>query len=161
MIPGPSILYNFLMRVAKLKLKQIMSKEIIFLPVAAKDMVQSWFSWDTTLMLWEFYILPGRVKTSTLPRAGWLTQPLVGGHRGSYLHVFWNFPLFLQMAASRPARGQPAETCLETSSSTDLQTRSIWSPVCRSPHAAWRALCPAAETTLHGVFFLECTIKTV
>lgn len=44
-MPGPSILYNFLMRVAKLKLKQIMSKEIIFLPVAAKkDMVQSWFS---------------------------------------------------------------------------------------------------------------------
>lgn len=33
------------MIVAKFRLKQIMSKEIIFLPVAAKrDMVQSWFS---------------------------------------------------------------------------------------------------------------------
>lgn len=146
------------MSVAKLRLKQIMSEEIIFLPVAAKkDMVQSRFSWDTTLMLWEFYIQTGRVKTSTFPWAGWLTQP----HRGSYLHVSWNFPLFLQMAAPRPAQGQPARTCLETSSSTDRQTRRLLSCICRSPNAAWRVLCPAAGTTAHGVLFLECTDKTV
>lgn len=48
---GPSILYKSLMRVAKLRLKQIMSKELMFLPVAAKkDMVQSWFSWDTNAL---------------------------------------------------------------------------------------------------------------
>lgn len=61
----------FFMRVAKLRLKQIMSEESVFLPVAAKkDVVQSWFSWDTTLMLREFYVLTWRVKTSTFPWAG-------------------------------------------------------------------------------------------
>lgn len=105
----------------------------IFLAVAAKkDMVQPRFSWDTTLMLWRFYVLT------------WRVERLIPMSRG--LHSFAGEDTAVATCACcgvcPPCRWLPysqlgpaclpAKVCLEAGSSADHHTCSVLSRISRS-----------------------------